>query len=410
MKNSRREFLKSIAFLGAASSELLKPNKSIGQSRSVLRSGHSVISMARGLKIKGIETFTRGNVSIVRLFTDDGLEGYGQISTYDADISAMIMHRKIAPHALGKDPAEIDAIVDRCIEANYKYPWSFVCRALTGLDTAIWDLHGKREGKSVCELLGGKCQPIVAYGSSMRRDIKPADEAERLVRLRDTQGYRAFKIRIGSVCGHDKDQWPGRTEALVPAVRKAIGDDVSLLVDANSCYTPVKAIEVGKILEDNNVCHLEEPCPYWELEWTAEVTAAIKVPVAGGEQDNDLAQWRRMIRMRAVDIVQPDICYIGGLTRALRVAAMAAKANMPCVPHSANLAMVTVFTLHMLGAISNAGPHIEFSIEPTNWTKGLYYPELKVRDGLVAIPEGPGWGVTVNPKWLAGAKRQISEL
>jgi len=409
MKNSRRDFLKSIAVLGATSSQLLKPEKGQAQSRSRLKSGHQVTGMARGQKIKSIETFTSGNVSIVRLRTDDGAEGYGQISTYDADISAAIMHRKIVRHALGKDPADIDAIVDRCIEANYKYPWSFICRALAGLDTAIWDLHGKREGKSVCELLGGNCGPIVAYGSSMRRDIKPKDEAERLVRLRDTKGYRAFKIRIGSVCGHDKDQWPGRTEALVPAVRKAIGDDVSLLVDANSCYTPAKAIEVGKLLEDNNVCHLEEPCPYWELEWTAKVTAAIKVPVAGGEQDNDLAQWRRMVRMRAVDIVQPDICYIGGLTRALRVASMAAKANMPCVPHSANLAMVTVFTLHLLGAIPNAGLHIEFSIEPTIWTRDLYYPSLQVRDGLVVIPDGPGWGVTVNPKWLSAAKRQISE-
>lgn len=409
MKNSRRDFLKAVAVFGATSSQLLKPEKGLAQSCSRLKSGHPVIGIKKGQKIKSIETFTRGNVSIVRLRTEDGTEGYGQISTYDADISAMIMHRKIAQHALGKDPADIDAIVDRCIEANYKYPWSFVCRALAGLDTAIWDLHGKREEKSVCELLGGKCRPVVAYGSSMRRDIKPADEAERLVRLRDTKGYRAFKIRIGSVCGHDRDQWPGRTEALVPAVRKAIGDKVSLLVDANSCYTPPKAIEVGKMLEDNNVCHLEEPCPYWELEWTAKVTAAINVPVAGGEQDNDLAQWRRMIRMRAVDIVQPDICYIGGLTRALRVAAMADEAEMPCVPHSANLAMVTVFTLHMLGAISNAGPHIEFSIEPSNWTRDLYYPAIQVRDGLVAIPDGPGWGVTINPKWLAQAKRQVSE-
>ena len=163
------------------------------------------------------------------------------------------------------------------------------------------------------------------------------------------------------------------------------------------------------MLEDNNVCHFEEPCPYWELEWTAKVTAAIKVPVAGGEQDNDLAQWRRMIRMRVVDIVQPDICYVGGLTRALRVAAMAAEAKLPCVPHSANLAMVTVFTLHMLGAIPNAGPHLEFSIEPANWTKDLYHPALKVHDGKVAIPDGPGWGVTVNPKWLAAAARDISE-
>jgi len=425
MKNNRRDFLKAAA-LGLTSSQWIEARKVLGAekrlyagstgsregrqpSSNLARDAYQTNLRETGLKIQSVETFTQGNASMVCVRTDSGAEGYGQISTYDADISAMIMHRKIARHALGRDPADIDAIVDQCIEANYKYPWSFVCRALAGLDTAIWDLLAKREDKSVCEFLGGKCRPVVAYGSSMRRDIKPADEADRLVHLRDEKGFRAFKIRVGKVCGHDQDQWPGRTESLIPTVRKAVGDDVSLLVDGNSCYTPPKAIEVGRILEEYNYCHFEEPCPYWELEWTAQVTAAISVPVAGGEQDNDLAQWRRMIGMRAVNIVQPDICYVGGLTRALRVAAMAAKANMPCVPHSANLAMVTVFTLHMLGAVPNAGPHIEFSIEPTDWTKDLYEPPLEVRDGLVAIPDGPGWGVTIDPKWLAKAKRDVSE-
>lgn len=401
MKNNRRSFLKAVGAAGMASGHLLSSQKVFGAERKTQKTGNS--------KIQSIESFTSGSLSIVRVRTDDGAEGYGQIAPFNADISATVLHRQIARHALGKDPADLEALSDMCIEANYKFPWSYVCRALAGLDTALWDLLGKREEKSVCELLGGRPRRFAAYGSSMRRDIKPADEARRLVRLRDEKGLSAFKIRIGRRTGHDRDQWPGRTESLVPTVRKAIGDKVSLLVDANSCYTAGKAIEVGKLLEENGVCHFEEPCPYWELEWTAKVTAAIKVPVAGGEQDNNLAQWRRMIRMRAVDIVQPDICYIGGLTRALRVAKMAAKANMPCVPHSANLSMVTVFTLHMLGAIANAGPYVEFSIEPANWTKGLYEPELKIRDGKVAIPAGPGWGVTISPKWLAKAKRQVSE-
>ncbi len=417
MKSNRRDFLKTLAVLGVASSQAMGMREVSGSEKDVLAIGGvrgsdrlPALRKKTGLKIKSIESFTRGStLSFVRVRTDDGSEGMGQISTYDADISAMVLHRKIARRALGADPADLDSIVDRCIEANYKYPWSYVCRALSGLDTAIWDLLGKREKKSVCELLGGKPRPFPVYGSSMRRDIQPADEAKRLVRLRDEKGYRAFKIRVGTVCGHDRDQWPGRTESLIPTVRKAVGDDVSLLVDGNSCYTPGKAIEVGRILEDNNYCHFEEPCPYWELEWTAQVTAAIKVPVAGGEQDNDLAQWRRMIRMRAVDIVQPDMLYVGGLTRALRVAVAAAKAGMPCVPHSANLAMVTLFTLHMMGAIPNAGPHVEFSIEPTGWANDLFHPPLEVKDGCVAIPAGPGWGVTVNPAWLAAADRQITE-
>ena len=227
---------------------------------------------AGDVKIASIETFTQGtNLCVVRVRTDDGAEGWGQASTYNADITAAVLHRQVAPVALGADPLDPAAISLKCIEANYKFPWSYVCRALAGVDTALWDLRGRLEGKSVCELLGGRPRSVPAYGSSMRRDIKPEEEARRLARLRDEQGFRAFKIRIGSVCGHDRDEWPGRTESLVPAVRRAVGDDVRLLVDGNSCYTPARAIEVGRMLEQHGVCHFEEPCPYWELEWTAQV-------------------------------------------------------------------------------------------------------------------------------------------
>ncbi len=322
----------------------------------------------------------------------------------------MVMHRQVAPHVLGADAFDTERLSDRVIEGEYKFPGSYVCRALAGLDTALWDLHGKLEGKSVCELLGGKCRPLEAYGSSMRRDIKPEEEAQRLCRLRDTKGFRAFKVRIGKKVGHDEDQWPGRTNALVPMVRRSLGIDVALHVDANSCYTPRQAIAVGKMLEDNAVCHFEEPCPYWEIEWTAQVAAQLDVPVAGGEQDCHLPQWRRIIEMNAVDIAQPDICYIGGLTRAMRVAGMADRAGKKVVPHSANHSLVTVFTLHMMGAIPNAGRFFEFSIEPNEWVREIYAPNLEVKDGCVMIPDGPGWGVTIHEAWLQSAQRQVSEV
>ena len=362
------------------------------------------------MKIASIETFSRQDISIVRVRTDDGAEGIGQISPFNADISAQVLHRQVAPLTLGADPLAPGVLADRIMEGTYKFPGSYVCRALTGVDTALWDLRGKLEGKSVCELLGGQPRLFPVYGSSMRRDITPEEEAKRLTRLMQEKGFRAFKIRVGKVCGHDEDQWPGRTETLVPAVRKAIGSETALLVDGNSCYTPQKAIEIGQLLQEQGVVHFEEPCPYWELEWTAQVAAALDLDVAGGEQDYDLHQWKQIIDMHAVDIAQPDICYIGGLTRALQVARMAEAAKMRCVPHSANLSMVTVFTLHMMGAIPNAGPYIEFSIEPTSWVEKLYTPALEVRNGAVQIPEGPGWGVEVNPDWLAGSKRQASTL
>lgn len=365
------------------------------------------------MKIASIETFSDEYVAMVRVRTDDGAEGWGQVSPYHADITAQIVHRQVAPYALGKDAMDIDALVDDIPEKEHKFPGSYLRRAMTGLDTALWDLRGKLEGKSVCELLGGTPRPFRVYASSMRRDITPQDEAERFARLRQDHGYDAFKFRVGSECGHDRDEWPGRSEAVVPAVRQALDNDVTLLVDGNSCYTPDKAIEIGHMLEDNGVCHFEEPCPYWELEWTAQVTRALDLDVTGGEQDCSLSQWRRIIDGGVVNVVQPDVCYMGGLTRTLRVAAMAAEAGLPCTPHSANLSLVTVFTLHMMGAIPNAGPYVEFSIETLEyypWQDGLFTPALEAHDGRVQIPDGPGWGIEISPSWLDRASHQISQL
>lgn len=362
------------------------------------------------MKIQAIETYRQDErVALVRVRSEDGAEGWGQVAPYNADITELVLHRQVAPVLLGRDVSEVEVLDTAVLEQTYKFPGSYVCRALAGIDTALWDLKGKVAGKSVCELLGGTPRPFTVYGSSMRRDITPQEEAARVVQLRDSLGYGAFKLRVGKQTGHDQDQWPGRTEELIPTVRRAVGDDVVLLADGNSCFSPPRAIEVGRLLEAHNFGHFEEPCPYWELEWTAAVAAALTIPVAGGEQDYDLQQWRRMFALRSVDIAQPDICYVGGLTRALRVAEMAQKAGLPCVPHSANLTLVTVFSLHMMGAIANAGPHVEFSIEP-QWHTDLYTPALVVKDGKVMIPDGPGWGVTINAEWLARATRQVSEL
>jgi L-alanine-DL-glutamate epimerase-like enolase superfamily enzyme len=365
------------------------------------------------MKITSIETFAQRVVTLVRVRAEDGMEGWGQTAPYNADITAIVLHRQVAPHALGRDEADTENLCQDVIEREYKYPGSYVCRALAGVETAMWDLRAKREGKPVYQLLGAAPNqpPVPAYGSSMRRDITPAAEGERLKRLRDEVGYRAFKVRVGRECGHDSDAWPGRTEELIPTVRRAVGDDVTLLADGNSCYTPSKAIQVGRLMEQHGYGHFEEPCPYWELEWTAEVAAALSVPVAGGEQDTDLAQFARMVRMDAVDIVQPDVCYIGGVTRAREVANMAARCGKPCTPHSANISMVTVFTMHLLAAIPNPGPFMEFSIEPTPWAEELFEPVLRASNGSVPFPaDGPGWGVRIRPEWLDAAERHESVL
>ena len=365
----------------------------------------------RGLTVKSIETFRRESLALVRITASDGKTGWGQIAPYKADISAEVLHRLIARSVIGRDISEIDAINDDVVDAQLKFPWSFLCRALAGVDTALWDLYGQITGKPVAALLGGTARPLPAYGSSMRRDITPADEATRLARIRDQVGCKAFKIRLGTPGGRNRDAAPGRSEAIIPAVRKAVGPNIELHADANSCYTPDVAIAMGRRLEDSNYAAFEEPCPYWELEWTQEVTRALSINVQGGEQDNDMAQWRRMIAMRAVDIVQPDICYVGGLTRAWRVAKMAEAAGMTTKPHAANVSLVTVFTMHMLAALPKAG-EVEFSIEDdaaiTVQARAMFNPVLEMKEGRAVMPEGPGWGVRIKPQWLASAERRIT--
>lgn len=364
------------------------------------------------MKIDKLETFSNEFVCFVRLTTDAGDIGWGQTSTYNADITAAIFHRQVAPWALGAGVLDIDALIGRIEEKEHKFPGSYRCRALAGLDTALWDLRGRLERKPVVELLGGKPTALRAYASSMKRDISPEDEAARLVRLRDEFGFDAFKWRVAAECGHDVDEWPGRTEAIVPHVSRALGEGVAKLVDANSGFSPARAIEVGALLADAGVSHFEEPCPYWHLEQTKEVADALSIDVTGGEQDWDLSTWKRMIEGRVVDVAQPDIMYMGGISRTLEVVRMAAAAGLPCTPHSANLSLVTICTLHLLGAIPNPGKYLEFSIEGDDyypWQRGLFLGDpFAVRDGRVRIPSGPGWGVEIDPRWLAAAKYQVS--
>jgi L-alanine-DL-glutamate epimerase-like enolase superfamily enzyme len=365
------------------------------------------------VRIDRIETFSTRFVGFVRITTDDGATGLGQVSTYNSDITSTVLHRQVAPWVLGVEFDDIDALTDRVIEREHKFPGSYMKRALGGLDTAIWDCRGKQAGLPVTTLLGGTPGPLRAYASSMKRDITPQAEAERFRRLRDAFGFDAFKFRVAAEYGHDFDEWPGRTEEIVPVVRKALGDDVALLVDANSGFSPKRAIEVGRLLQDNGIEHFEEPCLYWELEQTREVADALDIPVTGGEQDCEIPTWRRMIEMRAVDIVQPDILYLGGISRTLRVCRMANAAGLPITPHCANQGLVTLFTMHLLRAIEGAGKYLEFSIEGPDyypWQEGLFVKSpYHVEAGQVVVSDEPGWGVEVAPEWLAKSIYQFSE-
>ena len=310
------------------------------------------------------------------------------------------------------DPLDPEAVATRVLDAEHKFPGSYVCRALAGVDTALWDLRGRLEGLGVSELLGAPAAPIDAYASSMRRDIAPADEAGAWPSCATATASRRSRSGSGRECGHDEDEWPGRTEAVVPAVRDARRRRCAPARRRQQLlHARAGRSRSGGFSSSTAWCTSRSRARTGSSGGRPRWRARSTLDVAGGEQDCLLSSWRQIVERRAVDIVQPDVCYVGGFTRALAVAAMAADAGLPCVPHSANLSLVTIFALHLLAVVPNAGPYVEFSIEGPDyypWQDGLFTPPLEVSDGRVTAPEGPGWGVEIAPEWLACAAHRTS--
>ena len=207
------------------------------------------------MKIKKLETFTKPFVSFVKTTLEDGSVGFGQMSTYHADITVQIFHKQVAPWILNKSWEDFNDIENLVLEKEHKFPGSYLLRAIAGLDTSLWDLKGKMQNKPVTSLIGGKPGALKVYGSSMKRDISAIDEAKRFNKLYQEKGIDAFKFRIGAECGRGLDEWEGRTQDIVQTINKSLDKSVKKLVDANSCYSSDQAIEIGKLLEDNNVSH-----------------------------------------------------------------------------------------------------------------------------------------------------------
>ena len=186
------------------------------------------------MKIKKLETFTKPYVSFVKTTLEDGSEGFGQMSTYHADISAQIFHKQVAPWVLGQSWMDFNDIENLVLEKEHKFPGSYLLRAIAGLDTSLWDIKGKLEKKPVTELIGGNIGQLKVYGSSMKRDISAIDEAERFKKLYQEKGIDAFKFRIGAECGRGLDEWKGRTQDIVKTINKSLDVSVKKLVD---CYS-----------------------------------------------------------------------------------------------------------------------------------------------------------------------------
>ena len=374
------------------------------------------------MKIKSIETFANNMICFVRVTDSDGDCGWGMTAPFEADITAQILHRIAAGIALEPiekiekkekiENGDYTTVADEIIRRQYKYLGSFLARAAAGIDTALWDLAAKKKGVSVAEMVGKKRDYIDLYASSMQRSLPVQEEADRLRAIQDRFGYRAIKLHPGIPVGRDMDFWENRTEDMIAAMVKTAQPGTHIIVDVNGNYSVEKAIETAKFMHGHGIKLFEEPCPYWEIEKTKavrEACADIGIPVAGGEQDYIDTMWERMIDQRVMDVCQPDLLYIGGFSRALRIARHAAEKGLEVTPHTSNRSPILVMGLHYMACIDTPYPFLECGIEEDLWAVTCYEPQVEIKGGRAAVPTAPGWGFEPAKEFLAKSQYGISK-
>ena len=365
---------------------------------------------------------------LVELGTEDGEVGIGESAIYGGPASVIetMIHDELAPRILGEDPTRPEWLWQVMTGRSHQHGDGGVLpAAVSGLDTAIWDLMAREAGLPLYRLLGGYRKEVRAYASAgfyaEGKDAAGlADEARGYVEA----GFRHVKIKVGRTYDTPVNPLvhmdaPGfATVTLaedlrrVGAVRKAIGDDVHIMVDANNAWTKPTALEAGREFERLGVHWFEEPVSTDDREGSAALSAALSVPIAGYETRTGLAGFRDLIADGAVDIVQPDVIWTGGITACRKIAALAMAAGLPCVPHAFSTAVSLAANLHFIASIPNSYL-LEFDQNPNALrTELLDRPIEPDGRGIVSVPEGPGLGVRLDPETLrryAAAEPRLSE-
>jgi L-alanine-DL-glutamate epimerase-like enolase superfamily enzyme len=358
------------------------------------------------VKVASIELLRGRGAYFVRARSADGAEGLA-VTNGRAAYLYPIFQQLVAPYFVGKDARRLESLLDGVYRhrSNYKLSGLALWCCVAWIEMSLLDMLGKIARKPVGELLGGVIRrKVPIYVASGRRNTTPQKEVALLAEAVERTGVKAVKFKVGGRMSNNADSLPGRTESLIPLARKTLGDDIALHADANGSYDARKGIEVGKLMADHGYGFFEEPCPFDHLEETKRVADAVAVPVAGGEQETSARRFRWMVRHGAVQVVQPDLHYNGGFIRAARVARMAAAARLTIVPHMSGGGVGYVDVLHLVSCTPNAGRFHEYK-GGIKRTGGWYDPPLKLTDGAINVPTGPGLGLTAKAGIFQNAKK-----
>jgi L-alanine-DL-glutamate epimerase-like enolase superfamily enzyme len=360
------------------------------------------------LKIVDVECLILANeYPLVRITTDEGLVGWGECFRRARLVAKPAIEQLFRPLLVGQDPLDTERLHTAMLRAGaLTGPLGSLAVAVAGVDIALWDLKGKALGVPIWRLLGGKVRDRVpVYASSLRRDLTPEREAQRVVELR-AQGYRGYKLH-GAVPGRIDDPSDHTVETVI-AIRKAVGDDFAIHVDVNGAYSAARAIAVGRELERLGVHHFEDPVPPRDYAGQRQVSTALTIPVASGESHFTHFEFRDLILEGQIDILQPDVVKAGGLTELQRIAVLASAFNKPMTVHNTQPTICTVAHLHFCAVHRHVPYQQEYNIEPVSirdrWP--ILTTPLELVDGALTVPNGPGLGIELNEPLV----RRLTEM
>jgi len=362
--------------------------------------------VTRPVKVASIELLQNGSEFLLRTRSADGVEAITVPNPARMADFYPVLLKHVVPTFLGQDARRLEELLWEVYRAksNYKLQGIALWTSVAAVEMGLLELLGRTVQRPVADFFGGaKRRDIPIYTASGNRGNTPEAEIDHLRKLVEESGAKALKFRLGGRMSRNADSLPGRTEALIPLVRKVFGDGMTLYADANSSYDAREAVRIGRILEAHGYGFYEEPCEFDDLWSTREVAEALTIPVAGGEQEFSLHRWRWTIENRGVDIVQPDLHYGGGFIRATQVARMAAAAGMLVVPHMSGGGLGYLDVVHFASFTPNIGPYMEFKGN-TKLPVECSSSTLVSENGVVRCPTGPGFGVEIDPAFIAKAR------
>jgi L-alanine-DL-glutamate epimerase-like enolase superfamily enzyme len=355
--------------------------------------------------IQSVELLRYGRSFLCRVRSKDGVEGISVAHNTMSVLYPIFVHR-LQPLFIDQDARRLDELLEKALvfAFNFRLGGLGIGIPLATIEFAILDMMGRISGKSVGQLIGEIHNTHVPVYQATEWREKPVEESVALIKAAvEKSKAKAVKIKVGALMFMTKDldaRGPaGRTEAIIPLIRETFGDDMALYADANGYYKDVnEAIRVGKLLQEYNYSYFEEPVFFDWLEGTKQVADALSIPVAGGEQQHGIHAFRWLLANDGLDIVQPDHYYFGGMIRSLKVARMGDAMGKKCIPHLSG-GFGFIYMLHLVSAMPNAGPHIEFK-GYEDLPVECKTSSLRLEDGKIKVPTGPGIGVDIDPDYI----------